>query len=159
MGGGSGSGTAGGVQGGQGNGSNGSSRESVQALADAVELLGSQVGRFLESVDGFVPCAVRCAACAPALQRALLLRCFSSASRVHARPDGARSLPLRAQVAVKVAREGSLLVFPTEPPAVSLVAQRCLEFEPHRRPTFQDIVADLQVLARISHGRGGMRMV
>ena len=91
---GSGSGTAGGMQGGQGNGNNGSSRESVQALADAVELLGSQVA------FSSLPMALRHVLCgvllgAPALPRALLLCCFSSVSRVHARHDGARCLPLR----------------------------------------------------------------
>lgn len=55
--------------------------------------------------------------------------------------------PQFTQVAVKVAREGSLLVFPTEPAAVGLVAQRCLSFEPSARPTFHEIVESLQVAA------------
>jgi hypothetical protein len=49
-----------------------------------------------------------------------------------------------SQVAVKVAREGNLLVFPWSPNVVSKVAQRCLSFEPNNRPTFQEIVTELQ---------------
>ena len=46
----------------------------------------------------------------------------------------------RKQVAVKVAKEGSLLVFPHTLPEMCGVAQACLNYLPNKRPTFLEIV-------------------
>ena len=55
-----------------------------------------------------------------------------------------------SKVAVKVAREGNLLVFPLYDTAdvssdIAQVARHALEFAPEQRPTFQEIVTTLQV--------------
>ena len=43
-------------------------------------------------------------------------------------------------MAVKVAKEGSLLVFPHTIPEMSVVAKACLNYLPNKRPTFLEIV-------------------
>ena len=135
-------------------GAHGSSRDSVHSFSESVELLGSQVARERAlSLALFLTLAID-------LSLSLLLALPPSALRFpHSFPPSVPLPPTLAiiliglthclsrvhvrtleQVAVKVAKEGSLLVFPHTLPDVSSVAQACLHYMPHKRPTFLEIV-------------------